>query len=254
MNNKLNLKILIPTYRRAKIFKHTLDSLFDTIDESIFNVEIHIGILADDIETMEYYIQRKKNPNVGFTSCKFYRTNIGKAKCLNDLFNTYCWHDDTDFVLTLDNDIVFYQPWLKHIETVVSTTYMLKWDFFTFSGKNCFMTMPDNLEQMTFIADYQYKSEIYNIRWAMAQGGGMVLYPYLWLDDHPFESIGDGVYLGEDEAHCRATNRRYVLYHDSDWIRHDPHADLYPEYKQYYEKKTKQIEEGNYYFAPDWDK
>jgi glycosyltransferase involved in cell wall biosynthesis len=254
------LCILIPTYKRSKIFGHTLNSLFATIDRSPFDVYIFVGVLDREIETRSICEQREIDFWIGrdFSNVKYYiptyfNSNLGKAKCLNDLLN-YC--HDMDYIITMDNDIVLYHSWLHIVEAAISTTkeISLDWDFFTFAGRNCFMSQPDNLQEMTYVANYPYKYRNYKIRFAAAQGGGMVLYKPEFLDKNPFQSTTpDAVYLNEDASHCRATTKRYVMYYDEYWIQHDPYKDMYPEYKEYYRRKEQQIEDGNYVFLERWD-
>jgi hypothetical protein len=233
------LQIYISSYRRPLLLKQCLESLNATIFNAPFEIGLYVGLVNAQPEDVEAVKDFRPSKHIDEYILVKHPDNIGKARVINDFYAKY--GSDADYLLVIDQDMVFYKPIIPHIMAAMT----LKVDVVGFAGINYWHHRPHYME-----LDYGYTTEGYRIYYPVAISGAMMLVDgefqknYEWTNYH-------GVFGGEDVDISLATERKAALYHHSLWARHDPNgAELYPDY---YNKKAKYDLETMMVLEEGWD-
>lgn len=244
----MKLSICIPSYKRPLVLKHTLEGLIQNLTPYFFDVNIAVGVLGEeDYDSMELVRDIYESDRDIRFDYWIYNENIGKAHCLNHLFTTFA--HDSDYILTMDNDMYIKEPFLHIVEAAIYARPNTYWDFVGFGATNYFQHVLASNITMPRV-DFGYDGKKYTYCYPLGIGGGMQLLTNQFITDHPFQSNGGGVYLGEDEYYSRITRNRGVVLYDTDWVEHNPFGHLYQEYEDI---KHKRVESGQTVFQPGWD-
>lgn len=237
------LSILIPSYKRPLVLEYTLNHLLKNIENNT-NFSINIVVGLNKATNREKYIvnvfeNKFKEIDIDFKSVS-YENNIGKAKMLNILFKIFAYK--SDFIITMDNDIVILKPFLKYLNLCELVDY----DIMSFSSARYWAHNPIK-EVCPFIT---VQSTIFYT--PINVGGGILLFHNDFLKAHPFED-NNGVYGKVDLSMCLKTKKIYVLDIKDDVFLHDPLRNDYPELIIYENKKQSLIKKGITVFPKDWD-
>lgn len=237
------VSILIPSYKRPEVLDHTLKGLYDnTIHGDIYEVSITVGLNKashSDLDVVNRYGFIFEGLNIKFHSIS-YGTNIGKAAVLNDLFDLI--GKDSDYIVTLDNDMYIKKPWMHLIEQCDAIDY----DIMGFSSAKFWAHDPIREScPFTDVGDTLFYKP-YSV------AGGMMLFHSQFLKDHEWSNFG-GVYGRDDADMCLKTDKKYVLLNKEDWLDHDPLNSSTAALKAYEEKKKELYKNGVTVFQAGWD-
>jgi hypothetical protein len=237
------LAILIPSYKRPSVLEATLNGLFrNTPKEGCYDICICVGLnkaAIEEIQIVDRFDAMFEHQGIPFHSI-VYDNNIGKANILNVLFTVYANH--SDFIVTLDNDMVIRKPWLY----LIGLCDVIDYDIMGFSSakfwahdpirENCGFVGKDGI---TFYTPYSI-------------AGGMMLFHHQFLKDHSWTNHG-GVYGRDDATMCLLTKKKFVIHVDDDWLLHDPLNSSTPSLKGYEDKKKELYKAGVTVFPLGWD-
>lgn len=237
------LIILIPSYKRPEVLRATLTGLYDnTSQDDGYNVTIALGLnkaMSDDIKIASDFKVLFGESGIPFKHIQ-YEENVGKAKILNVLFKLYA--EESDYIVTMDNDMVIKMPWLYQISIADKIDY----DIMGFSSAMFWAHDPVR-EKCSFVSVEEnlfYKPH--------SVAGGMMLFHSNFLKENKWTNHG-GVYGREDADMCLRTDKKYVLFSDKDWLVHDPFSCTTPLLKSYEDKKKQLYKIGKFIFPEGWD-
>lgn len=237
------ISILIPSYKRPDVLAHTLKGLYDnTVHGDVYEVCIAVGL--NQASLPERVISDRFNFVFEGLGIRFnyesYAENIGKAEMLNILFKLY--GADSEYIITLDNDMYIKKPWMHLIKRCESIDF----DIMGFSSATFWAHDPIRGECASMeVGEYLF----YKPR---SVAGGMMLFHSQFLKDHQWTNFG-GVYGRDDADMCLKTDKKYVLFSDEDWLDHDPLGSSTPVLKAYKEKKEELYKKGTTVFSKGWD-
>lgn len=237
----MNIIILIPSYKRSIVLDSTLKGLLDN-HEPTHNIKICVGDNKTSIESetiIKSYVDKFKEKNIEFLY-KLHPENIGKAECLNDLYNSF--YKKEDIIVTMDNDMVIKKPWYHFFDAFLSLDY----DLLGVASKTFWMHLPEKSKCRSSNFDR------YILLQPAGIAGGILLLKPSFLAQYLWSNHG-GVY-GEDDAGMVAkTWNRGVLDWQEDWLDHDPLMGSTPELEQYKNKKIELLNKKQYIFQKGWD-
>lgn len=237
------LAILIPSYKRPEVLRLTLNGLLEnTSNNEDYEICVAVGLNKGSPEenTMVNDFSNKfKSKGIKFNSIS-YDENIGKARILNALFKLYA--HGYDYVVTMDNDMVISKPWLY----MIALCDIVDYDIMGFSSAKFWAHDPKR-ELCAFFRSGEY---IFYKPYSVA--GGMMLFHYKFLSEHPWTNFG-GVYGRDDAEICLRTQKKYVYHTDIDWLEHDPLNSSTPVLKDYEDKKRALYKNGTTVFPLGWD-
>lgn len=237
------LAILIPSYKRPEVLNHTLSGLLNnTYSSEDLEVSVGLGLnkaSPEEQSIASMYIDLFNASGTVFNYVS-YNNNIGKANILNVLFKVYA--DNTDYVVTLDNDMVISKSWLKYIKYCDVIDY----DIMGFSASRFWAHDPirENCSS-TKVGEHLFYMP-------NSVAGGMMLFHSQFLKDHQWTNFG-GVYGRDDADMCLKTDKKYVYHTDIDWLEHDPLNSSTPILKEYEDKKRALYKNGTTVFPLGWD-
>lgn len=237
------LAILIPSYKRQEVLNATLRGLYEntSMDEG-YDVCIAVGLnkaSPSEIEMVDKYDALFEEKGILFHSV-YYESNIGKANILNTLFKLYGHH--SDYIVTMDNDMVISEPWLYYI----GYCDLMDYDIMGFSSAKFWAHDPVR-KNCAFVGIGEH---LFYTPHSIA--GGMMLFHNQFLATHPWTNHG-GVYGCDDATMCLRTMKKYVLYSGRDWLVHDPLNSSTPKLKSYEDKKKELYKNGTVVFHEGWD-
>ena len=237
------LSIFIPSYKRPEVLDMTLKGLYDnTVSGNEYNVEIYLALNKAgeaDVNVAKSYVDIFKNKGILFKyHCHI--KNVGKAKALNNLFDISS--KDSDYIVTMDNDMVIRMPWLHYVTEANS----IKYDIMGFCS-SLFWAHDPIRERCPFI---NYNGFTFYKPYSVA--GGMMLFPYNFLKDNKWTNHG-GVYGRDDAEMCLRAKEKYVYNSEEPWLEHDPLKGTSDLLKDYEDKKVKLYESGITVFKDGWD-
>lgn len=237
------LAILIPSYKRPDVLRATLTGLCDnTCQGEGYDITVSVGLnnaMLDDIKIIKDFKILFNELDIPFKFIQ-YEKNVGKAKVLNVLFKLY--GGESDYIVTMDNDMVIKMPWLYQIDIADKIDY----DIMGFSSA-LFWAHDPVREKCSFI---NIEENLFYKPYSVA--GGMLLFHSEFLKEHKWTSHG-GVYGRDDADMCLKTDKKYVLSSDRDWLVHDPLSCTTPELKNYEDKKKHLYNIGKFVFPEGWD-
>lgn len=241
---KQELDIFIVAYQRPEILYHTLKGLYANLaDSDKFNINLYIWINDNTEKDAEVCIWAFLYKPHFIKNIKFLPTeqNFGKAHALNTMYDNYSGPDH--FVLVLDQDMYFKMPFMHIIEQATN----MQFDILGFASRNFWMHIPEKKDssKIEFVD--------FTIYYSMFIAGGMMLLPGSFLAENRWTNE-DGVYGGDDAAMCLATNSKFVLEWDADWLDHDPLGPEIEHLQDYYAKKLVYVEQGQYTMPHGWYK
>lgn len=241
------LVILIPSYKRPEVLKVTLSGLLNnTYSSEDLEVSVGLGLNKASPEEQSIASMYKDLFNASGTVFNYvsYNNNIGKANILNILFKLYA--DNTDYVITLDNDMVISKSWLKYI----NYCDVIDYDIMGFSASRFWAHDPVREKCDLFIKHDGNRRHLFYTPYSVA--GGMMLFHSQFLKDHQWTNFG-GVYGRDDADMCLKTDKKFVLFSDEDWLVHDPLNSSTPILKEYEDKKKALYKNGTTVFSEGWD-
>lgn len=235
--------VLIPSYKRPEVLSLTLRGLFDnTVQGNDYDVSIAVGVnkvSQEDALVISRYNALFESMGIPFHSV-LYKNNTGKAAALNSLHRIYAL--ESDYVVTLDNDMVISMPWMHRVGLCDRIDY----DIIGFSSARFWVHDPirercpsTKVGDLLFYAPYSV-------------AGGMMLFHNQFLKKNEWTNFG-GVYGRDDADMCLRTKKKYVLYSDEDWLAHDPLNSSTPALKEYENKKKALYKNGITVFPDGWD-
>jgi glycosyltransferase involved in cell wall biosynthesis len=238
-----NVSILIPSYKRPEVLKKTLEGLYtNTFSEKGYKISICLGLNKvsekENKIASEYRDLFIKN-NINFVLLSFEK-NIGKAKALNSLLSSS--DKDSNYIITMDNDMVIKKAWLHYIDRADKIDY----DLMGFSSAKFWAHEP-SLKRCPYIDINGY---IFYKPVGIA--GGMMLFHKEFLEKHTWTNHG-GVYGRDDADMCLKTSKKYVLHSTEDWLDHDPLNSSTPLLKAYEDKKRSLYKRNINIFPEGWD-
>lgn len=247
---KKTLAILIPSYKRPEVLNFTLSGLQQTLKDFTdlvsgvwFDIGIYVGLNKVDWMGLKVVSQYKDNfEKIGIDfGWEVYKDNIGKAACLNDLFNKRCPAPKFNYIITLDNDMYLKKPWLHLINK------KFDYDMIGFASPKFWAHIPAENDAEVIEIDGDIKTyRIPDI------AGGMLLFHREFLERHPWTNLG-GVYGRDDEQMCRKAEKKFVLKWEADWLEHDPLKSTTSELESYEKKKKDLYSRGITVFQKGWD-
>lgn len=237
------ISILIPSYKRPSVLELTLKNLYFNTNSNI-NFKVNIGVGLNKASDIEKIIVKKyesifEGKEIPFHSIS-YDNNMGKATILNILFKLYA--NNSDLIITMDNDMVISEPWLYLIPICDAIDY----DIMGFSSAKFWAHDPiqKNCAFIGIGGHMFYKPH--------SVAGGMMLFHKSFLEKHQWTNHG-GVYGRDDAEMCLLTKKKYVIYSDRDWLVHDPLSYSTEELKSYEDKKKALYNMGIPIFPDGWD-
>ena len=237
------LSILIPSYKRPNVLERTLNGLLDNT-ASDENFEINVGIGFNKYSSIEvgisnWYNTLFKSKNIKYSSL-FYDHNVGKAVVLNELFKKYA--NDSDLVITMDNDMLIKMPWTHY----VTLSDLIDYDIMGFSSSRFWAHDPIMEKCPSTESNGRKFFSPYSV------AGGIMLFHRDFLANNPWTNHG-GVYGRDDASMCLLTQKKYVLHSDENWLDHDPLSSSTADLKLYEDKKKALYKSGVTVFPEGWD-
>lgn len=246
--SKKKVAILIPSYKRPGVLDETLAGVANTVDKDLY--DIYIGVALNQARHQEIAVTDKYKEIFLQDSIPFRvlveRTNIGKAEALNKLFSeivTESGFGESDYIVTMDNDMLLKMPWMHLIKDVED----LDFELLGFGSIHFWCHLPERSR----CNGASYK-ESYTLYPLTSIAGGIMLFPWIFLNKHRWTNHG-GVYGEDDATMCTISKKKYVLAWDEDWLQHDPLMNSTEELRRYQSKKEALYAKQKYVFPPGWD-
>ena len=242
----MNVLILIPSYKRARVIDLTLAKLIE-YHQPTHDVTICVADNKTSPATDAAIRKHKDSANakgIEFNNV-FNEKNIGKAKALNILLEMYD-APKYDTIVTMDNDMVVKMPWYNTIDSFMKTGF----DFVGVGSKTFWYHYPTNADRLTV-----EKIDDFHIVRITSIAGGMLIHKPNFIRSFKWTNAG-GVYGEDDGQMCRNTSNKAVLYRNEDWLDHDPltFTDVATnELKEYDNKKLTLLKNRTYVFSEGWD-
>ena len=206
------ISILIPSYKRPKVLDLTIKNLLENMRSEGFKISIAIGLLKVDDEARNVahkYDAKFIDKGIEYNVLE-YDTNIGKAACLNDLYDRF--KKDSGYIISLDNDMVIRKPWLHLIDEIKTIDF----DVMGF-GSSTFWAHDPRREDCKIV---QVKIP-YTYYMPISIAGGMMVISREFMSSYRWTNHG-GVYGRDDQDICLRTRKKYVIMWPVDWLEHDP--------------------------------
>lgn len=238
-----SLLILIPSYKRPMVLEKTLGGLYlNTVQGQVYNISMAIGLNQSTFKEEEIsYRYTDLFRRIGIPLfIEKYKSNIGKAASLNQLFKLYS--NKCDYIITMDNDMVIIKPWIH----IVKQCNKIDYDIMGFCGSHFWAHDPIRSNCQCIVREGLKLYTPFSI------AGGMMLFHRSFLEKHSWTNYG-GVYGRDDATMCLYTKKKYVLDIEEDWIWHDPLKNSTPELKKYEDKKLGLYGKGTTIFQVGWD-
>jgi hypothetical protein len=207
-----------------------------------YKIGVYVGINAArpvDVEVATELQESFNQANIDF-KWEAYTDNIGKAGALNDLYDKYS--EGRDYIITMDNDMVFKMPWMH----LIRVAQKIDFELMGFGSSTFWAHQPVREECDSYPMG---EHRIYN----MSQiAGGMLLFPRETLEKHKWTNKG-GVYGFDDAQMCLDVAKKFVIFWGENWLHHDPLGDSNPDLKQYHDRKQHYFSQGQYILPKGWD-
>jgi len=235
------LLIMIPTYKRPEVFQFTLQSLCQSTQKGVVDIDVVVGMNKATVTDRNTVLTcRKLYETLDFRINYIeFEDNIGKADCLNTIVDRY--FRDHRYAMSLDNDMWIKLPWVDMIGALSSIDF----DMLGFASQFFWAHVPGIGDDYQLLDSYRlYKRD--------GIAGGMSLYSKDFIKDHKFMGYG-GVYGGVDGTSSSQASKKYVLYWDCDWLVHDPYQRSTEILTEYEDKKREFIDKGIFVFPKGWD-
>lgn len=240
------LHILVVAYQRPAVLAYTLDSINEYISAPQFfkQVELHVAINSITKQDGDVVIEfsKKLSPHINSFTVMGSMENKGKAFCLNEMFDMHVKGKD-DFVLTLDQDMVFKDKFLPIIET---TAEHLKFDLVGFASELYFPHIPERDEAMYL--DWRNNYKVFH---TMSIAGGIMLAPQRFLRANKWTNL-DGIYGGDDFTMSLSTPSKFIVEDYTDWLEHDPIGPTLVELEDYYKAKKHYLDQKIFVLPQGW--
>lgn len=237
----MRVSVLIPSYKRPEEITLCLAGLLKNLDVHTYTVIV--GFLKADRQSniIKHSFSKAFNAHGIAFNASLYDDNIGKAQCLNKLFQSSV-STDQEFVVTLDNDMFIKKP----IGELLSRAASLKLDLVGFGSRTFWVHLPPRNK-----CSATQMSPHLSVYQCAGIGGGMMLFPRKFLASTSWEDH-NGVYGGVDGTMCLKTKNRAVLYWDADWMDHNCLKNDTPELKAYEQRKVELLRKTKI-FPKGWD-
>jgi glycosyltransferase involved in cell wall biosynthesis len=235
------LLVLIPSYKRPKVLDLTLQRLFSSHrPEWDLTVMVADNKSSDETSVVLFNF-RAQAETLGINydyGC--IPENIGKARALNNMLQYQ--YGDFDVIVTMDNDMVIYEPWYWLLDKFLETNY----DFIGFGSSAFWWHIPLDRSKL----DCATAGELL-IYHPAGIAGGLLAFKPDFLRSHPW-SNGGGVYGLDDGLMCQTTQTRAVFFWGVEWLKHDPLQGA-EETREYHAKKRFLNESGVTVYQAGWD-